>query len=95
MSSQQVLNYSENVYLTVTVSPELAQQPSGLLIHPSLTTLGQVGELRDVQFVSVPKAKWDNIHNEVISSLQELAGVSRVEVLDPPKQRVKRGGDEL
>ncbi|KAI0792630.1 hypothetical protein C8Q75DRAFT_574332, partial [Abortiporus biennis] len=52
---QQVLNYSDNIFLTVTVSQELAQQPSGLVIHPSLTTLGQVGELRDVQLVSVPE----------------------------------------
>jgi len=96
MSSQQLLNHDDNVYLAVTVSPSsrFMANPERLAVHPSLTHLGIVGQLRDVQLLSTPRANWPHSQGEILASLNELDGVKHVDVQDPPRMRVKRG-DEL
>ena len=86
----QTLDYDHNTYLAVTLSTasHIHFQPSPLsAVHPSLAYNGQVGELQDVQLFAVPKADWDHV-------LKAKQGVLGVEV-QVPKQRVKRGIDEL
>ena len=89
------LNYNHNVYLAVTLesSSPYFTNPAGLAIHPSLSHAGQVGQLRDVQLVSVPKDQWAEAQADILNTLHGLTGVKRVDVQDPPKQRVKRGDD--
>lgn len=95
MSSQYVLNHVENVYLAVTVAPSsrLLENLVELEVHPSLSHMGNVGQLRDVQLLSVPRESWPRIQGEVLSSLNSLDGVRRVDVQDPPRARAKRGDD--
>ncbi|GBE82830.1 hypothetical protein BKA93DRAFT_522463 [Sparassis latifolia] len=97
MSAPLALNHDENVYLTVTItsSSPFAVNPAALVVHPSLTHLGMVGQLRDVQLLSVPRESWPRLQGEVLSALNALDGVRRVDVQDPPRMRAKRGGDEL
>lgn len=87
----------DNVLITVTVSPTSAlfNSPDGLLVHPLLTRLGQVGELQDVQALSIPRASWAQAQAEVFGALNALPGVLRVDLQDPPRTRAKRRGDEL
>ncbi|KAM5542094.1 hypothetical protein V8D89_004404 [Ganoderma adspersum] len=51
---------ADNVLITVTLSSTSAlySSPDGLLVHPLLTRLGRVGELQDVQALSVPREEW-------------------------------------
>ncbi|OCH86202.1 hypothetical protein OBBRIDRAFT_738453 [Obba rivulosa] len=95
MSAPQNLNYDQNVYLAVTLAPSSASfnSPSVLAVHPSVTHLGTVGQMRDVQLLSVPRHDWDDVQAEVLSSLRSLGGVNRVDVQEPPRTRVKRGGE--
>ncbi|KAI0668332.1 hypothetical protein C8Q78DRAFT_1071259 [Trametes maxima] len=97
MSAQLVQNHEENVYLTVTVSPTSAvhNNPDGLAVHPLLKHLGRVGELQDVQVLSVPRVNWPSVQGAVLDALNALPGVLRVDVQEKPKSRAKRGGDEL
>lgn len=53
-----------------------------------------MGELSDVQLVSVKKNDWERDNGEVLSKLKSGEGVTRVEV-QQNRQRVKRGGDEF
>ncbi|KZT11163.1 uncharacterized protein LAESUDRAFT_720352 [Laetiporus sulphureus 93-53] len=93
MSSQHVLNHDENVYITVTVSPSsrFIEHPEALSVNPALTHLGPVGQLRDVQLLSVPRENWPRLQGEILASLNGLDGVRRVDVQDTPRTRVKRG----
>ncbi|CAL1703207.1 unnamed protein product [Somion occarium] len=88
------MDFSSNVYLAVTTAPNLSHNPSSLVVHPTVTYVGKVGELADVQVVSVPKDAWDNVKDDVFRALNALDGVQRIEIQSPPRQRVKRG-DEL
>ncbi|KAI1790447.1 hypothetical protein LXA43DRAFT_973632 [Ganoderma leucocontextum] len=86
-----------NVLITVTLSPTSAlySSPDGLLVHPLLTRLGHVGELQDVQVLSVPRESWFQAQGEVFGALNALSGVLRVDVQDQPRTRAKRRADEL
>ena len=91
------MDFNANTYLTVTVTPgsSVANNPALLVVHPSMSHLGKVGQLVDVEIVSVTKAVWDGLKDDVVQSLNTLNGVRRVDVQEPPKARAKRGGDEL
>ncbi|GJE88110.1 hypothetical protein PsYK624_041930 [Phanerochaete sordida] len=94
MASQHVLDHAQNVYLTVTTSPSFAN-PQSLAIHPSVSYLGNVGALPDVQLLSVPRESWESVRESVMSTLSRMDGVRRVDMEQPPKTRAKRGADEL
>jgi len=53
-----------------------------------------VGELQDVQLFAVPKADWDQVGEDILAVLKAKQGVLGVDV-QVPKERVKRGSDEL
>jgi hypothetical protein len=97
MAAQHVLDHGNNVYLTVTVSPSasVASNPQSLAIHPSMTYLGTVGQLQDVQLLGIPRESWDLIHENVMDTLKRIEGVQRVEMEQPPKMRTKRSIDDL
>ena len=88
---------ADNVLITVTLSPTSAlySSPDELLVHPLLTRIGRVGELQDVQALSVPRESWFGAQSEVFAALNALPGVLRVDVQDPPRTRSKRRADEL
>ena len=88
---------ADNVLIAVTISPTSALHgnPDGLVVHPLVTRLGQVGQLQDVQLLGVPRDSWAHAQGEVLDSLNGLAGVLRVDVQDMPKLRTKRGVEEL
>lgn len=92
-----MMDFSANAYLTITTAPgsAVANNPSLLAVHPSVTSLGKVGELTDVQIISVPRNVWVESKDTIVQYLNALDGVRRVEVQDPPRTRAKRGGDEL
>ncbi|KAI0810827.1 hypothetical protein BC629DRAFT_1280879, partial [Irpex lacteus] len=71
------------------------QNPAQLASHPALTHVGQVGQLRDVQLLSAPRESWSRIEGDVLSSLNGLDGVQRVEVQQPPRTRAKRDAEDL
>ncbi|KAJ3731602.1 hypothetical protein DFJ43DRAFT_1078027 [Lentinula guzmanii] len=90
-------NYDLNTYVAVSLAPNspFLNTPSSLSsIHPALTHVGQVGQLQDVQLVSVPKDDWNNIGDDILASLKGSEGISSVSVQEL-RQRTKRGGDEL
>jgi hypothetical protein len=96
-SMPQSLDYDYNTYLAVTLSTasHIHFQPSSLLaVHPSLAYHGQVGGLQDVQLFAVPKTDWDQVGEDILAVLRAKQGVLGVHV-QMPKQRVKRGSDEL
>ncbi|KIJ96047.1 hypothetical protein K443DRAFT_682592 [Laccaria amethystina LaAM-08-1] len=91
------LDYDHYTYLAVTLSTaaHIRFQPSSLsAVHPSLVYNGQVGELQDVQLFAVPKADWDQVGEDILVALKAKQGVLGVDV-QVPKQRVKRGKDDL
>lgn len=97
MTTNHALDHANNVYLTVFTSAStlVASNPQSLTIHPSITHLGHVGELQDVQLLSVPRESWDAIQDNVLTALKGIPGVQRVDVEQPPKTRAKRTIDEL
>lgn len=97
MPLDHIQDHGANVYLAVTISPNspLFQHPEQLAVHPALTHVGQVGELRDVQLLSVPRENWSGAQNDVMSSLNGVDGVKRVDVQDPPRMRAKRDAADL
>ncbi|KAJ7777834.1 hypothetical protein DFH07DRAFT_730818 [Mycena maculata] len=91
------LNYAGNTYLAVTLPPASSylQTPASLgLVHPAVAHVGQVGEMPDVQLVSVPKQEWEVSEAVRAEILAAFEAVGKVDV-QKPKQRAKRGGDEL
>ncbi|KAJ7643936.1 hypothetical protein FB45DRAFT_896476 [Roridomyces roridus] len=91
------LNYAANTYLAVTLpaaSSYLTTPESLGIVHPAVAHVGQVGEMPDVQLVSVPKEEWEGPQGKREEILQALKAVGKVDV-QAPKQRAKRGGDEL
>ena len=93
----QALNYDSNTYLALTLSPrsQYLSSPSAVLqAHPSLTHVGQVGQLADVQLYGVPKAVWQQESASILNLLKSLEGVDRVDV-QGLRTRHKRGDDEL
>ncbi|KAI0781529.1 hypothetical protein BD413DRAFT_506018 [Trametes elegans] len=96
MSTSLARNHEENVFLTVTLDPTSAlyNNPDGLAVDPLIQRLGRVGELQDVQLLSVPRPNWPGVQGAILDALNALPGVLRVDVLEKPKLRTKRG-DEL
>ncbi|KAM6503336.1 hypothetical protein JOM56_000279 [Amanita muscaria] len=93
----QHLNYNTNTYLAVTLSPQSQyfSSPSALIqAHPSLTHVGKVGQLEDVQLYGISKAVWQRESDNILDQLKGLDGVDRVDV-QSLQVRSKRGGDEL
>ncbi|KAG7092816.1 hypothetical protein E1B28_009132 [Marasmius oreades] len=93
------MNYDLNTYIAITLAPgsSFSRSPVSLTsVHPALAHMGQVGELIDVQLVSVPKSQWNTVGDDILASLRSRSseGVVSVEI-QQPRQRVKRGGDEL
>ncbi|KAL1947163.1 hypothetical protein VTO73DRAFT_14124 [Trametes versicolor] len=97
MSTALAQSHDESVLLTITLSPTSAlhANPDGLAVHPLIKRLGRVGELQDVQVLSVPRQSWPRVEGEVVDALNALPGVLRVDVQERPKLRAKRGADEL
>lgn len=98
MSIPQALDHEHNIYLVVTVSPSSPYYTSAPLTlqqaHPTLTAHGQVGELQDIHLLSVPRDAWPDVRADVISALNALDGVVRVDVQDGIRIRAKRGGHD-
>ena len=97
----QALDYASNVYLAVSLTPSSAYLTNAIQLNPTSFTnvnindLGTVGSLPDVKLLSVPKEEWETVGEDILRALkQDKENVVTVE-LQVPKQRVKRGGDEL
>ncbi|PPQ91786.1 hypothetical protein CVT25_000431 [Psilocybe cyanescens] len=91
------LNHETNGYLAVTFAPtsSFLASPSSLSnTYPGLQYHGQVGELSDVHLYSMSKNIWLSARDNVLGGLQSDADVLHVEE-QVPRQRAKRGGDEL
>ncbi|KAF7364989.1 p-loop containing nucleoside triphosphate hydrolase protein [Mycena venus] len=89
-------NYAANTYLAVTLpaSSSYLQAPASLgLLHPVVAHVGQVGAMPDVQLVSVAKDEWE-VSEKRAEILAAFKAIGRVDIQEP-KQRAKRGGDEL
>ena len=86
----QSLDYGDhNPYLTVTLSrtSHIHFQPSLLsAVHPSLAYHGK--------WASYSKADWDQAGENILAILKAKQGVLGADV-QVPKQRVKRGSEEL
>ena len=86
------MDYNSNTYLAVTVSPNspYMSNPASLAdVHSELRYVGNVGELSDVQLLSVPKSQWETVQAAVQQALKGATGVQSVDV-QVPKQRAKR-----
>ena len=92
-----IQDHSSNVYLTASISRNSAlyQNPAQLASHPALTYVGQVGELRDVQLLSVSRDEWPRVQGDVLGYLDGLDGVQRVDVQAAPHMRAKRDVSDL
>lgn len=85
-------DYSQNKYLAVTfkrISPYIDSPHSLSAAMPSLTYVGQIGQLREAHLYSVPLANWSTFD---VSRLRALNDVGSVEV-QQPRVRAKRGDD--
>ena len=92
----QALDHTANTYLAVSLSPSspYLQNPSALSsAHPSVTHVGQVGQMNDIQLISIPRHEWDSAQHDILGSLNAQQGITRVEI-QAVKQRTKRS-DEL
>lgn len=100
-SASSPIDYTTNHYIAVTLqstSPFYhnpahlpAQTPP---LQPYLTYVGPVGSLQDVQLYSIPKSIFESVKDQVFATLEGMPDVSAADV-QVPKQRAKRGGDEL
>jgi hypothetical protein len=87
----QQLDYDANKYLIVTLSQS---DPSSLKnVHPAVTDIGQVGQLRNVHRIAIPKRDWDEQQHHILEALRQI-GVSRIDH-DELRQRVKRIIDDF
>jgi hypothetical protein len=93
MPQASKLDYDANTYLAVTISD--ARNPSTLQsIHPAVTYIGQVGQLRDIHRLCVAKQDWEQKQEEITETLMQ-AGIIRIDV-EKLQQRAKRTDhDEL
>ncbi|KAI0081462.1 hypothetical protein K474DRAFT_1656608 [Panus rudis PR-1116 ss-1] len=92
------MDYDNYIYLTVTLSSQspFAHNPVSIKdTHPSLDYAGNVGQLPDVQILSVPRSQWDNVSTDVLWKLRSLSGVLRVDVQDQLRTRTKRSTEDL
>lgn len=92
MSGDLPLDFTSNVYLTVTALR--ASQALLASVHPAVSYVGTVGSLEDVHIVSVAKSQWSGNDSDIFGRLNGVAGVVGVEVQQEPRRRAKRG-DEL
>ena len=91
------MNHNTHTYLSVNLahnSPFLSTPDALSAMYPSMKYEGQVGELADVHLFSVPKEEWANVENDVLNGIEGMHGVLYVQV-ETPRQRVKRGEEEL
>ena len=63
-------------------------------LKPSISYVGQVGQLEDVHLYSTPKGEGDQVAQFLKERRGGSEGIIDVEV-QVPKMRAKRGGDEL
>lgn len=87
---------NDDVFLAVYLSPtsQYIERPGELQArHAMIKPKGKVGELVDVQLVSVSRADWTSSQQEIMSALKGTPGVAKVEV-QQAKQRTKRVMDE-
>ncbi|KAG9008566.1 hypothetical protein FRB94_009414 [Tulasnella sp. JGI-2019a] len=100
MTAPLVLDYASHQYIAVTLqaSSRFFQEPANLPPSQppllSLTYVGPVGSLPDVQLFSIPKSTFETVKDQVFATLGDMPDVTSVN-LQVPKQRVKRGGDDL
>ena len=92
MSGDLPLDFTANVYLTVT-APR-ASPVTLASAHPAVSYVGTVGSLEDVHVVGVAKSQWSGNESDIMGRLKDVAGVVGVEVEQEPRRRAKRG-DEL
>ena len=93
----QGLDHDANRYLAITLSPSspyLCDPSSQAKVHPSVIHVGQVGEMNDMQLISIPKQQWYSAQNDILQYLNGQEGICSVDV-QSVKVRPKRGGDEL
>ncbi|TFK46383.1 hypothetical protein OE88DRAFT_1739486 [Heliocybe sulcata] len=96
MPEPQNLNHGTTTYLTVTLASSISPSslPSYLNVNAeaavALDNLGNVGELKDVHLVGVPKEQWDTWGSEIVQRLQAGPGVTDVQVVAAPSTRRKR-----
>jgi hypothetical protein len=102
------LSFGQNTYLSVGLSLD-APSTSGLTRRdgpPILTDpvpvsyVAPVGALADehiYQVVGLDQAspRWAEVEKDVLAALKGVDGIKRVSVMDPPKQRFKRGGGDF
>ena len=97
------MNHDTHTYVAITLSassPFLSSPGTLASAHPGLGLAyqGQVGQLSDVHLYSIPKAEGRRSVGEVeevlVRDLQGSDGVLHVEI-QAPRQRARRGGDEL
>lgn len=93
----QHLDYASNVYLAVSLTPSstYTSTPISLANYPSVSSIGNVGELQDVKLLSIPKDEWNTAGEDIMDALKgDKENILQVFVQEP-KTRKKRGGDEL
>jgi hypothetical protein len=97
LTPPKALDYDANTYISVTLDPSAPSfgSPDALGQHAAVEYVGPVGQLADVQLVSVPKSDWQDAQADVLGWLRARPGVVHVEVQAPPRMRAKRGGEEL
>lgn len=102
------LAFGQNTYLSVALSPGSPSSsaltkrdgPPVLTSPVPVSYVAPVGALAEEHIFAVAgvaqgSAAWGAVEHEVLAALKGVDGVRRVSVLDPPKQRVKRGGGEF
>jgi hypothetical protein len=97
LTPPQALDHNVNTYISVTLDPSAPSfgSPSTLAGHQALTYVGPVGQLADVQLLSVPRDQWPASETDVLTWIRAQPGIVHVEVQAPPRMRAKRGVHEL
>ncbi|KAF9557765.1 hypothetical protein CPC08DRAFT_35815 [Agrocybe pediades] len=97
MSIPHQLNHDASGYVAVTFSPasSFISSPASLVdSFPGLKYHGKVGQLDDVHLYSMEKQHWLQARSNVLGGLENHSDILHVEE-QTPRQRGKRGGDEL
>jgi hypothetical protein len=97
LTPPHALDFDANTYISVTLDPSSASfgSPNVLASHDAIQYVGPVGQLADVQLLSVTKTEWPAVQADVLGWLKNKPGVVHVEVQAPPRTRAKRGIEEL